>query len=271
MKNTAAKNIVIKSIVSTALLAAAGVTLAQSGSANAYGVVISATPVVQQVTVPKQICTTTSVQNVQPNGGGALVGALVGGVIGNQIGRGQHSDGRAVATVIGALGGGLVGNQIEANSYPTQSCHTKNVVENRTVAQNVLYEYAGQRYTVQMPAEGNFRPGAQIALQVEAPAQVQAPVQTVNYVRPLPAYVTTTAPTYAPAYAPVAPIVYYTGYDHYAPRYIYSEPYYAPRAIQRPVRQPVHVVNYHGRPAHPAYPAHPVRHHRDRDEHRNWR
>jgi uncharacterized protein YcfJ len=251
------KNIVVKSIVSTALLAAAGVSMAQSGPANAYGVVISSTPVVQQVTVPKQICTTTTTQYVQPNGSGALVGALVGGVIGNQIGRGQHSDGRAVATVIGALGGGLVGNQIEANSYPTQSCHTKNVVENRTVAQNVLYEYAGQRYTVQMPAEGTFRVGSQIALHVEAPA-IQ-PVQTVTYTRP------------QPVFAPVAPVVYYTGFDHFAPRYIYSEPYYAPRAIQRPVRQPVHVVNYHGRPAHPVHPAHPVRHHRDWDEHRNWR
>ena len=260
------KNIVVKSIVSTALLAAAGVTLAQTDPANAYGVVISATPVVQQVTVPKQICTTTTVQNVQPNGGGALIGAVIGGALGNQIGRGQDS--RAIATVVGALGGGLVGNQIEANSYPTQSCHTKNVVENRTVAQNVLYEYAGQRYTVQMPAEGTFRVGSQIALHVEAPAQVQAPVyqpvQTVtytqpSYVRPQPIHI-------------AAPTVYYTGFDHFAPRYIYSEPYYAPRAVQRPVyRQPVQVVNYHGRPAHPVHPAHPVRHHRDRDEHRNWR
>lgn len=259
------KNIVAKSIVSTALLAAAGVAMAQSGSANAYGVVISATPVVQQVTVPKQICTTTTTQYVQPNGGGAVIGAVLGGVLGNQIGRGHGQDGRAVATVIGALGGGLVGNQIEANSYPTQSCHTKNTLENRTVAQTVLYEYAGQRYTVQMPAEGDFRPGVRIALQVEAPAPAAAPVQTVTY----------TQPTYAPAYAPVAPIVYYTGFDHFAPRYIYSEPYYAPRAVQRPVyqpvRQPVHVVNYHGRPTHPAHPAQPIRHHRDRDEHRNWR
>jgi uncharacterized protein YcfJ len=259
--------------------------MAQSGPANAYGVVISATPVVQQVTVPKQICTTTTTQYVQPNGGGAVIGAVLGGVLGNQIGRGHSQDGRAVATVIGALGGGLVGNQIEANSYPTQSCHTKNVVENRTVAQNVLYEYAGQRYTVQMPSEGTYRVGAQIALHVDTPAhvpahvpayvpayvpaQVQAPVyqpvQTVTYtqptyVRPQPSYI-------------AAPTVYYTGFEHFAPRYIYSEPYHhAPRAVQRPVyRQPVQVVNYHARPAHPVHPAHPVRHHRDRDEHRNWR
>lgn len=255
MKNIIAKSIVVKAIVSTALLAAAGATLAQSGPANAYGVVISTTPVVQQVAVPKQICTTTTVQTLQPTGGGALIGAVIGGAIGNQFGKGQ---GRAVATAVGALGGGLVGNQIEAQNYPTQSCHTQNTLENRTVAQNVLYEYAGQRYTVQMPAEGTFRVGSQIALYVEAPAQVQAPVQTVTYtqpayVRPQPSYIAT-------------PTVYDTGFDHFAPRYIYSEPYYAPRAVQRPVyRHPVQVVNYHSRPAHP------VRHHREHDEHRNWR
>lgn len=235
------KNIVIKSIISTALLAATGVTLAQSGPANAYGFVISSTPVLQQVTVPKQVCTTTTVQYVQPNGGGALIGAVIGGALGNQIGRGHGQDGRAVATVIGALGGGLVGNQIETHNYsgqyPTQSCHTKNTVENRTVAQNVLYEYAGQRYTVQMPAEGSFRQGAQIALYIEAP------VQTVTY----------TQPTYLhsqPTFAPIAPIVYYTGFDHFAPRYISSEPYYrhsyvrphAPRAAQQPVYNPVRQV-----------------------------
>jgi uncharacterized protein YcfJ len=100
------KNIVVKSVLSTALLAAAGVSFAQANAGNAFGVVISATPVVQQVTVPKQVCTTSTVQYVQPSGGGALIGALVGGAVGNQFGRG---DGRAVATVIGALGGGIVG------------------------------------------------------------------------------------------------------------------------------------------------------------------
>ena len=175
----------------------------------------------------------------------------MGGALGNQFGRG---DGRAVATVIGALGGGIVGNQIEAQNYPGyatqhagQSCHTQNTVENRTIAQNVLYEYAGQRYTVQMPANGDFRPGVRIALQVQsqnhvAPAapvtQVYAPqtvytppVQTVTYVNP--------APT----------VVYYDTYDTYRPRYVYnSVPYYsqhyAPRAVQRPVQ----VINHPVRP-----------------------
>ncbi len=236
MKNIATKSIVIKSMVATALLAAAGVTLAQSGPANAFGVVISATPVLQQVTVPQQVCTTTTVQSYQPAGGGALIGALVGGALGNQIGRGHGQDSRAIATVVGALGGGFVGNQIEAQNYagqyPNQTCHTQNTVENQTVALNVLYEYAGKRYTVQMPATGDFRPGARIALHVEAP------VQTVTYVNP------------------VAPVVYY--YDSFtptAPRYFYNSNYYAPRAVQRPV----HTVR------------HPVRYDRGHDDYRNWR
>jgi uncharacterized protein YcfJ len=256
------KNIVVKSVLSTALLAAAGVSFAQANAGNAFGVVISATPVVQQVTVPKQVCTTSSVQYVQPSGGGALIGAVVGGALGNQFGRG---DGRAVATVIGALGGGIVGNQIEAQNYPGyatqhagQSCHTQNTVENRTVAQNVLYEYAGQRYTVQMPATGDFRPGVRIALQVQPQNQV-VPVAPVTQVyAPQPAY---THPVQTVTYVQPAPtVVYYDTYDTYRPRYIYNSTpyysnYYAPRAVQRPVQ----VINY------------PVRPHHGHDDYRNWR
>jgi uncharacterized protein YcfJ len=271
------KNIVIKSILSTALLATAGISFAQSGSGNAFGVVISATPVVQQVTVPKQVCTTSTVHSYQPSGGGALLGAVVGGALGNQFGRGSGQDNRAVATVIGALGGGIVGNQIEAQNYPTypaqyptQSCHTQNVVENRTVAQNVLYEYAGQRYTVQMPASGDFRPGVRIALQVPQATYVP-PVQTVTYVQP--------APT----------VVYYDTHDAYRPRYIYSSvrfhtPHYDTRHYGvryddarhhnvRTVTAPIQVVRH---PVHPAHPGHRGVHHGTHrgyhhDDHRNWR
>jgi uncharacterized protein YcfJ len=256
------KNIVVKSVLSTALLAAAGVSFAQANAGNAFGVVISATPVVQQVTVPKQVCTTSTVQYVQPSGGGALIGALVGGAVGNQFGRG---DGRAVATVIGALGGGIVGNQIEAQNYPGyatqhagQSCHTQNTVENRTVAQNVLYEYAGQRFTVQMPATGDFRPGVRIALQVQSQNQV-APVAPVTQVyAPQPVY---TQPVQTVSYVQPAPtVVYYETYDTYRPRYIYnSAPYYAPHYAPRAVQRPVQVINY------------PVRPHHGHDDHRNWR
>jgi uncharacterized protein YcfJ len=258
------KSLVIKGIVSAALVAAAGASVAQSGVGNAFGVVISSTPVVQQVTVPKQICTTTTVHSAQPTGGGALIGAVVGGALGNQFGRG---DGRAVATVIGALGGGVLGNQIEVNNgyysnqtgQPVQQCRTENTVENRTVAQNVLYEYASQRFNVQMPATGDFRPGTRLALQVNAPVTAapaplqvyntvpQAPVQTVTYVNS------------------AAPVVYYLdSYDSYRPRYVHSTPYYvAPRAVVRPLH-PVQQVRHGGHLGHHGYGGH-------YDEYRNWR
>ena len=232
MKKTMKKILFLKSFLPPSLLAPEVLTFAQTGPANAYGIVVSSTPVVQKVTVPKQICTTTTVQYGQPTGGGALLGAVVGGAIGNQFGKG---DGRAVATVIGALGGGIVGNQIEAQAqYPTQHCRTENVVENRTVAQTVVYDYAGQRYTVQMPAEGDFRPGVRLALYVDAPvAPTYAPVQTTSYLYSAPA---------------VNPVVYYNVFDTYRHVYrpisYYSKPYFvAPHAAVRPVRPPVQHVH----------------------------
>ncbi len=225
------KIFVLKSVLSAALLATVGASLAQTEPANAYGIVVSSTPVVQKVIVPKQVCTTTTMQYSQPTGGGALLGAVVGGAIGNQFGKG---DGRAVATVIGVLGGSFVGNQIEAqNQYPTQHCRTENVVENRTVAQTVVYDYAGQRYSVQMPAEGDWRPGVHLALHVNA--LVPIPVQTTSYI-----YTT-----------PVAPIVYYNVFDEYRHVYRpishYSSLYNtAPRTVVRPVH-PVYRVNHEHR------------------------
>jgi hypothetical protein len=127
------------------------------------------------------------------------------------------------------------------------------------VAQNVLYEYAGQRYTVQMPANGDFRPGVRIALQVQnqvAPAVPYPPVTQVY--APQPAY---THPVQTVTYVQPAPtVVYYDTYDTYRPRYIYNSTpyysnYYAPRAVQRPVQ----VINY------------PVRPHHGHDDYRNWR
>jgi hypothetical protein len=137
-----------------------------------------------------------------------------------------------VATGLGAIGGGILGNQIESqNGYyvnqPTQSCRTENTVENQTVALNVLYEYAGQRYTVQMPTDSNLRPGMRIALQVQAPVQAVAPIQTVTYTNPTFTYVNP-----QPA---VLPVTYYETYDSYRPRYFYNSGYYAPRAATHPV------------------------------------
>ncbi|MBC7602230.1 MAG: glycine zipper 2TM domain-containing protein [Ramlibacter sp.] len=144
------------------IVSAMGALAAVSGLAQAeeIGRVLSATPVVQQVQVPRQICNVQPVRT-QSSGGGAVIGALVGGLLGNQIG---HGGGRAAATALGVVGGAAVGNNVEQNGQYAQGqvCTTQTSYENRTVAYNVTYEYAGKQYTVQMP----YDPGPSIRLQV---------------------------------------------------------------------------------------------------------
>lgn len=221
MKKNIAKRVIL---VSTLAAAGMGASVAVSvAHAAEFGRVISSTPVVEHISVPRQVCTITQVQSQVRSGGGALIGALVGGAVGNQFGRGN---GRTAATLIGAVGGGLVGDQIEAQnygSYPVtqnvQQCHTENTFESRTVAYNVLYEYAGQRYTVQMPQQ----PGNRIALQVSAAG-------SNFYAQPLGVQVLAQPVYYAP---PVQTVTYQPGYVRPAVTVVpvyeaYPRPYYGP-------------------------------------------
>ncbi|QIL80900.1 glycine zipper 2TM domain-containing protein [Diaphorobacter sp. HDW4A] len=128
------------------------------------GRVLSATPVIQQVAIPQQVCGSDYVYSRrQPTGGGALLGAIVGGLAGSAIGGGS---GRVAATAIGAMGGSIVGNQVEAGPpgyYPVQRCGTQTSYESRTVGYDVTYEYAGRRYTTRT----DYQPGAWIPLSVQ--------------------------------------------------------------------------------------------------------
>src|SRR5450830_777303 len=145
-------------LLSTAMLSS-GLCLAQD-----MGRVISSTPIIQQVGVPRKVCTTEQVAVQQPkSGAGALIGAIAGGAMGNAVGGGG---GKAAATMLGIVGGAVVGDSIEgapaAQFQNVQRCHVQNFYENRTVAYNVVYEYAGKQYSVQMPND----PGPNIQLQV---------------------------------------------------------------------------------------------------------
>jgi uncharacterized protein YcfJ len=148
------------------LFSAIGV-LAASGTmaaAEEIGRVLSSTPVIQQVQVPRQVCGNQTVGGGPTTGGGAVVGGVTGGLLGNAISTGSGG-GHAAATALGVLGGALLGNSIEAaNNQPrnVQHCTTQIFLENRTVAYNVRYEYAGREYDVQMP----YDPGPSIRLQV---------------------------------------------------------------------------------------------------------
>ena len=158
--------------VRVSMLVLAGCVSGGPVFAQEVGKVISSTAIVQQVTVPRQVCSTEQVA-VQPqkSGAGALMGAVAGGAIGNQLGSGA---GNVAATFLGLVGGALVGDKVEgqpaAQLQNVQHCATQNFYENRTVGYNVIYEYAGKRYSVQMPQD----PGPSINLQV-TPISAESP------------------------------------------------------------------------------------------------
>jgi uncharacterized protein YcfJ len=202
----------------TILFSAIGVLSAMGSVASAQevGRVISSTPVIQQVAVPRQVCSNQPMVVQQPNtGAGGVIGGLAGGALGNQIG---HGSGRAAATILGVVGGALLGNQIESNNSAAQvqnfqNCTTQTYYENRTVGYNVAYEYAGRQYNVQMPND----PGPTVQLDVTPRGGVasEMPPGPSNVIVAPPvgqpiAQVVAVPPAY-PAY-PVYPVYYGSPY-----------------------------------------------------------
>lgn len=204
--------------------------------------VISSTPVVQQVAVPRQVCNNQQVLVEQPKtGGGALLGAVAGGAVGNAIGNGS---GRALATMIGLVGGAVVGNNVEGGNTQVQNvqqCGTQTFYENRASHFNVVYEYQGTQYSTQMANDpGQFvrlqvtpvgalnsapQPGFQNAPQNSQPQTYIQPAPQATYVQPAqPQVIYQTAPVYqqAPVYYAPAPVYYNRPY--------YS-PFYAPVGV----------------------------------------
>jgi len=200
-----------KLILLPVALAVGGASLAQE-----VGRVISATPIIQQVGVSRQICTTEQVASQQSkSGAGALMGAIAGGAIGNAVGGGA---GKAAATVLGIIGGAALGDSAEGSSgsqaQNIQRCTVQNVSENRPVAYHVVYEFGGKQYSVQMPSD----PGPTLQLQV-------TPVGTVSQMAAQAGTVTYAQPGYQePTYLVSERQVYY-GYPGY-----YSQPNYVPMA-----------------------------------------
>ncbi len=150
-----------KLFILSAALVTSGLSLAQTQD---MGHVLSATPILQQVGVPRQVCNTEQIAVQQPkSGGGAILGAIAGGAMGNAVGGGS---GKAAATMLGLIGGAVVGNNLEGSpvsqSRDVQRCTTQTFLETRTVAYQVAYEFAGKHYTVQMPHD----PGPTIRLQI---------------------------------------------------------------------------------------------------------
>jgi uncharacterized protein YcfJ len=181
--------------------------------------VVSSTPIVQQFSVPQQVCSKVQVFVPTPNtGAGALAGAIVGGAIGNSLG---HGAGSAAATALGVLGGAIVGDRLEgpqAHAQTLQQCGVQQVSQSVTVYQ-VVYEYAGKQYQVQMPRE----PGPYVTVQL-SPVGATNPANPTNssnagttgYAAPA-----ATPPAYGAVYGAVYPQPYYAGpYNgYYGPAY----------------------------------------------------
>jgi hypothetical protein len=129
-------------------------------SAQEVARVISSTPIVQQVAVPRQVC------SVDP-----------------------------------------------AQGQNVQRCQMQTFYENSSVAYNVVYEFAGKQYTVQMPND----PGPSIRLQivpVGVTTQTQMPATVTTDVNAQTVYVQPSNVVLAPVGA-----VYYDYYGPYYPVY----------------------------------------------------
>ena len=213
-----------------AAVAATGLAAIPASAMDILARVISSTPVVQQVAVPRQVCNNQAVFTQAPkSGAGALLGAVAGGVAGNAIGSGG---GRAAATVIGLVGGAMVGDRIEGPNNQVQNiqqCGTQTFYENRTSYFNVVYEYQGTQYNAQMV----YDPGLYVRLQLtpagalpapSAPDQAYQPAQPLQ-AAPAPQAYYQPAVVQQPVYVqPVVSPVYYAQ-PYYSP---YYAPYYAP-------------------------------------------
>ncbi len=200
------------------LLLSAATLSAGLCSAQDVGRVISSTPIVQQVAVPRQVCSVGQAQVQAPNSGaGAVVGAIAGGAVGNSMGRGA---GQAAATMLGAIAGAALGNSIESSGNTqvqnVQRCQVQTFYENATIGYNVVYEFAGRQYAVQMASD----PGPSIQLQV-SPVGASAPPPTIASANAGPQTVYVQQPNVIAAPA----VGYYDYYGSYYAPYPYPNPY----------------------------------------------
>lgn len=214
---------------SVAALASAG---AQAQEVMAR--VLTSTAVMQQVAVPRQVCTTQQVvQPGQPSGAGAAMGAIAGGALGNAVGGGS---GRDLATMIGLVGGAVLGNRVEGTRDEVrnvQQCSTQTTYENRVLHYDVVYEYDGKRFSIKMPND----PGQYVRLQLNPVGAMPAPTTMpqsggTTIFTPLSSTVTEPTVTYvqsAPVYAAPPPQVVYS---YPSVRYGYSHaPFVAPISL----------------------------------------
>lgn len=218
----------MKKILLLSTAAAAALMSFNASATDIMARVISSTPVVQQVAVPRQVCTNQPVvTSSAPSGAGALLGAVAGGAAGNAIGNGG---GRTVATMLGLMGGAILGNNIEGSNSQVQNvqqCTTQTYYENQPSHYNVVYEFQGAQYNVQMPTD----PGLYVRLQVTPAGAINQAPQPIQQ-QPQPQQPYYQQPQQQPYYP--QPQTYYPPQTYYQ-QPVYVQPVVAaPYYYQRP-------------------------------------
>ena len=148
----------------------AAVLMAVQANAHAFEAmanVVSVSPITEQVNRPTQQCWTESQQVTQVvpeqhGPGGAILGGVIGGLLGSTIGKGN---GRVAAAAVGAGVGAITGNAIAnqnststvTSTVPVQRCQQVSHFETATTGYQVIFEYAGQRFSTRLP----YNPGNQ--------------------------------------------------------------------------------------------------------------
>jgi len=159
-------------------LLAAGPLRAQTETAR----VISSTPIVQQVAVRRNACVDEMVTtDGQKTGAGAIMGSIAGGALGNAVSKGG---GRVATTMLGLVGGAMLGDHIEGPGQPqsqlVRRCQPQTQLESHVAGYQVIYEFAGKQYGVQMPTDpGQF---IQVRLTPMIPPVLAPAVQPIGQV-----------------------------------------------------------------------------------------
>lgn len=148
-------------------------TAALAAEFDDYANVVRVSPIVEQVSRPRQECRPEYMQVPMQQGyanrssGGAVLGGIAGAILGKQVGGGS---GRMVATAAGAIVGTIVGDRIDnSHSGPqhiteqaVRHCRLVDTWEARTAGYDVTYEYRGTQHVSRMA----YDPGQRIRLRV---------------------------------------------------------------------------------------------------------
>ena len=132
-------------------------------SYSAHARVVSAVPIRETASTPRQECWTEYSESAGGNrAAGAVIGGIAGGLIGHQFGSGS---GNTAATIAGTLGGAAVGNEVGRRSEDPRAverCRTVSDYSERVVGYDVLYRFQGREFTARLP----YDPGPELPVNV---------------------------------------------------------------------------------------------------------